>query len=111
MGQWLQLIGFVISMLYPLFFLLFLRAVAVCLQVEWQVMLINSFLVIAGIVFAGTCYALYLYRPGTRAIPTQHSVVLALAWGAVLILYVGLIALTRVMIHKVMGQVKSPLAT
>ena len=30
-GQWLQLIGFGISMLYPLCFVLFLRAVAMCL--------------------------------------------------------------------------------
>jgi hypothetical protein len=110
MGQWLQLIGFVISMLYPLFFLLFLRAVAACLQVEWQVMLINTFLVIAAMVTAATCYALYEMRPGTRVMP-HYSLILGLAWFAVLVIYVGLIALTRITIYKVMSQVKSPLAT
>jgi hypothetical protein len=111
MGQWLQLIGFVISMFYPLFFLLFLRAVACCLRVDWQVMVVNVFLVIASGVTAATCYTLYLYRPGTKPIPSSHVLLLALGWGAVVLLYVCLIALTRVTIHRVMSQVKSPLAT
>jgi hypothetical protein len=110
-GQWLQLIGFGISMLYPLCFVLFLRAVAICLGVEWHVMLINVFVVIGGAMVVGTGYMLYQYRPGTRSIPPEQAVILALGWGVVLLLYVGLIALTRIAIQRVMGQVKSPLET
>src|SRR5262245_57314168 len=43
LGQWLRLIGFGISMLYPLSFVLFLRQVAVCLRVEWHPMLVTLF--------------------------------------------------------------------
>jgi hypothetical protein len=110
MGQWLQVMSFGISMLYPMCFMLFLRSVAVCLRVEWQVMLINTFLVLAGILTAVTGFALYVYRPGAKLIPAEQALLLGGGWLVVMVLYVGLIALTRVTISKVMGGVKSPLA-
>jgi hypothetical protein len=109
LGQWLQLIGFGISMLYPLAFCLFLRAVAVCLRASSHVMLVNVFLVIGGGVVAATGLALVEYRPGAKPMPQEHALMLGLAWGVMLLLYVALIAVMRVCIHTVLGQVKSPL--
>jgi hypothetical protein len=109
LGQWLQVIGFGISIFYPLAFILFLRAVAVCLRVDWHVLLVNFFLVVAAILVAATGYALYLYRPGSKLIPVEQALALGVGWIVVLLSYVGLIALTRICIAKVMGQVKSPL--
>jgi hypothetical protein len=110
MGQWLQLIGFGISMLYPLFFILFLRAVAVCLRVGWHAVLVNVFLALAAVLVAGTAFALFNFRPGGKPLPSAPIALLGLGWCVVGVSYVGLIALTRIMIHAVMGQVKSPLA-
>jgi hypothetical protein len=109
MGQWLQLIGFAISMVYPLFFILFLRAVAVCMRADAHVMLVNVFVVIACSLVAATGYELFEHRPGTKPLPPQHTMALGLAWGVMLVLYAGLIGVIRICIQKVIGNVKSPL--
>jgi hypothetical protein len=109
LGQWLQLIGLCISMLYPLFFTLFLRAIGVCLRVEWHVIIINIFLVVAGLMVGATAYAMVFYRPGAKPIPALHATALGLGWVGILVIYVALIAVTRVVIYKVRSQVKSPL--
>jgi hypothetical protein len=110
LGQWLHLIGFGISMLYPMCFLLFLRATAVCLRVEGQVMLVNAFLVFAGVVVAGTAFMMFQYRPGGLPLPPALALILGGAWVVVCVGYIGLIAITRICIGKVMSTVKSPLA-
>jgi hypothetical protein len=109
MGQWLHLIGFVISMAYPVCFVLFLRAVAVCLRSDAHIMMVNAFLVVAAAIIASTCYVLYLHPPGGKPIPYEHLVMLGAAWLLVLVLYVGLILVIRGCIYTVMGNVKSPL--
>jgi hypothetical protein len=109
LGQWLQLIGFSISMLYPLCFILFLRAVAVCLQADVHVILVNVFLVLAAALVAATGYVLYQHPPGGKPVPPEQALLLGAAWGVLLLLYASLIAVIRVCIHTVLSTVKSPL--
>jgi hypothetical protein len=110
LGQWLQLIGFGLSMFYPLFFTLFLRAVAICLRISKLAAFIDIFLVFAAILVAATGFAMYrLPRGGAPMIPLGVAVALGAAWLILLIIYIGLIAFTRVGIHVVMSTVKSPL--
>jgi hypothetical protein len=111
LGQWLRLIGFAISMLYPLFFLLFMRSVAVCLRSDAHVILVNFFVVVAAAMVAVTGYVLYQYQPGGKPFPPQIALILGGAWLIVLLLYVALIFVMRGLIITVMGGVKSPLET
>jgi hypothetical protein len=110
LGQWLRLIGFAISMLYPLLFLLFLRAVAICLRSNPHVLLVNFFVLIAAMMVVATGYVLYLHPPGGKPIPSQLALTVAGAWGIVLLMYVALLFVMRGLIVTVMGSVKSPLA-
>ncbi|HYV35749.1 MAG TPA: hypothetical protein VE988_08600 [Gemmataceae bacterium] len=109
LGQWLHLIGFCISMLYPLCFTLFLRAIAVCLRANIPVMVVNIFLVLATCLVAATGYTLYKHPAGGPTIPLQQAVLVGAGWGVVLLLYVGVICMIRVIIYGVMAQVRSPL--
>jgi hypothetical protein len=109
LGQWLQLIGMCISMLYPMFFLLFLRAIGICLRIDWHVTMINIFLVVAALMVGATAYALAVYHPGRKPIPAAHAGALVVGWFGILVLYVTVIAVTRVVIYKVRSQIKSPL--
>jgi hypothetical protein len=109
LGQWLHVIGFVINMAYPICFVLFLRAVTVCLRSETHALLVTVFLVLALGLVAATCYVLYEHPPGGKPIPPAHLLLLAAAWAVTTVLYIGLIAVVRGCIHSVMGNVKSPL--
>jgi hypothetical protein len=109
MGQWLQLIGFGIGMLYPLFFTLFLRATAVSLKADAHVLLINIFVTMSASLVAATGYVLFEHRPGTTPVPEQQAMMIGLGWGVALLMYVSLIAMTRVCIYTTMSKVKSPL--
>jgi hypothetical protein len=111
LGQWLHIIGFVISMAYPVCFVLFLRSVAVCLRAEIYVMLVNAFLVLAVAVIAGTCYTFYQYPPGAKPVPPAQLLLLAGSWGILGLLYFGLIMVIRGCVVSVMGNLKSPLDT
>lgn len=109
MGQWLHLIGFCISMLYPLCFLLFLRAVAVCLHADAHVMVINVFIALALVMVAATGFLLYLHPPGGKPIPPPQALMVAGGWGVLLLLYIGIIFVMRGCIYTTIGQVRSPL--
>src|SRR5262249_40209985 len=109
LSQWLHLIGFGISMLYPLCFTLFLRACAVCLRARTHVIIVNLFLVFAVLVAAATGYFFYLHPPGGPAMPVVPALALGGAWGVVVLGYASLIAIMRVCIGNVMSGVKSPL--
>jgi hypothetical protein len=109
MGQWLQLIGFAISMLYPLCFVLFLRAVALCLRADLHAKLVTTFLVVATSAVAATGWVLYKHPPGGRPIPPEHALMILVGWGAILLLYAGLIMVMRGCIATVMSNLKSPL--
>jgi hypothetical protein len=109
LGQWLHLIGFGITMLYPLCFTLFLRAVAVCLRAETHVMLVNTFTVLAMSLVAATGYMLYQFPPGGKPPPAQMALLLFGGWFVMLILYIALIAVMRGCVVYVTGNLKSPL--
>jgi hypothetical protein len=108
-AQWLQMTALVVSMLYPLCFCLFLRATAVCLRVDWNVMAVNVFLLVGAGLFAATFMAMFQHPIGGRRLPWQENIMLNLGWFAMAIGYVVLIALTRINIHRVISKVKSPL--
>jgi hypothetical protein len=107
--QRLQLIAIAIGALYPLFFVLFLRAVAICLRVTWLVWLVNVFLVFAAIVVAATMFMVYKHPLGGPPIPVVQALMLGGLWLVILILYLASIATTRVCIYSVFAKVKSPL--
>jgi hypothetical protein len=108
-AQWMQLTAFVVSMLYPLCFCLFLRSVAVCLRVDWNVMAVNVFLLIGAGLSAATLLAMFQHPIGGRRLPWQENIMLCLGWFVLSIGYVVLISLTRVSIGRVISRVKSPL--
>lgn len=109
LGRWLHVIAFGIGMLYPLCFLLFLRASAVCLRADTLVMLINSFGVFAVALVAATGFAIFQHPPGGRPMPPGQAMLLGMGWLAMVVMYIGLIVMTRVSISAVMNSVKSPL--
>jgi hypothetical protein len=108
-GRWIQLTVFGVSMLYPLCFCLFLRAVAVCLQAHTHVKVINGFLVLGALLAAATAYTLFQHPPGGRAMPWQELLLINGAWAVLGIIYIFLIAAMRICIGAVMSRVKSPL--
>jgi len=105
----LTLLGFAIGTLYPLCFLLFLRAIATCLRATVHVVLISIFLVFAASLVAATMYALYKHPLGGPPMPPLEALLLIASWAVVLLLYVGLIGMMRVCIQSVMARVRSPL--
>jgi hypothetical protein len=109
LSQWLHLIGFVISMIYPVCFVLFLRATAVCLRAEGHVTVISIFLVLIGALMVGTCFMLYQFPPGGKPAPPDLWLMLGGAWAVALLVYIILIFAIKACIHSVMANVKSPL--
>ena len=77
MGQWLHLIAFGISMLYPAVALPFscVPLPSAC-AVQGHVMLINVFLVFKMFLVAATGYVLYRHPPGGQPIPVQEAIML-----------------------------------
>jgi hypothetical protein len=109
LGHWLHLVGFVISMLYPLCFTLFMRQIAVCLRASKQVMIVDGYLVLAAVTAAGTAFVLFRHPLGVAPIPPIEIMVLAGGWFVVVVGYFTMILLTRICIGAVMSTVKSPL--
>jgi hypothetical protein len=105
----MQMTGFVISMVYPLCFILFLRAIAACLRSPIHVMVVNIFLVFAAVLVAATGYVLYNHPPGSMVLPPVEALALGGGWLVLGVLYIMLIVLTRICITTVMARVKSPL--
>jgi hypothetical protein len=109
LAQRLLMTGFAISILYPLCFTLFLRGIAKCLRASVHVVLVNIFLVFAATLVAATMWLLYRLPMPAHHVPAQVALVVFAAWPLVLVVYVVLIALTRVCILSTMSKVKSPL--
>jgi hypothetical protein len=107
--QRLQLTGFVICTLYPLSFILFLRAVAICLRATWQLWLVNTFLLFGVIVGAASMFTVYKHPLGGPPVPGVQALVLCGLWLVMLVVYFALIAIMRVCIYSVIAKVKSPL--
>jgi hypothetical protein len=109
LGQRLLLSGFVISILYPLFFVLFLRAISICLRSRVHLLLINVFLVFAGVLAAATLVVLFKHPLGGPLLPPMIALLIGGSWLIVLLLYVVLIAAMRMCILSVIASVRSPL--
>jgi hypothetical protein len=109
LAQRLMMTGFAISILYPLCFTLFLRGIAKCLRSPVHVVLINIFLVFAGTLVAATMWLLYKIPMGGHPVAPQLALGVFAAWPLVLVIYVVLIAVTRMCILSTMSRVKSPL--
>jgi hypothetical protein len=109
LAQRLLLTGFAISMLYPLFFILFLRAVATCLRLAKHALLIDVFLAFATLLAGATMYGLYKHPLGGPPVPPVPALLVAAGWLVVGVLYVGLIAMMRICINMVISRIRSPL--
>jgi hypothetical protein len=108
-AQRLQLTGFAISTLYPLCFMLFLRAIAICLRLPTQAIIFNIFLLFGAVLVAATMYNIYKHPLGGPLMPIPQALLLGVGWLTWSVLYIGLIAMMRVSIGSVIGKVKSPL--
>jgi hypothetical protein len=106
-GKWMQLAGFAISLLYPLFFLLFLRAIARCMHAQGYVSFINVYLIFAAVLTAATAF--FIYNPAYFAKRPLEMVLLGGGWLVSLIVYVITILLIRVCIYTTTERIRSPL--
>lgn len=106
-GQYLKLVGFGLGLLYPLFFLLFLRATAICMHARFHVMVLNLFLMYAIAVVGCTAYLLYDPR---YALPQGLPVMaLGFGWLGLILGYLTLIGVMRFCVLRTMERVRSPL--
>jgi hypothetical protein len=107
LGKVMQLAGFGVGLLYPLFFILFLRAIAACMNAYGYVKFINVYLVFAGALIAATAFMIYNPSYFTRH-PTE-TLLLAGGWVVSMLTYVVSILLIRVCIYQTMERLRSPL--
>jgi hypothetical protein len=105
--QYLQLVSFAIGLLYPFFFLLFMRAAACCIRARGLVMLFNVYLIFALAVAAAT--GIFVFDPGQLAKYPQVIALLPLGWGACGLGFLALVILSRIFILGTMQRIRSPL--
>jgi hypothetical protein len=108
-ARYMQLASAAASLLYSLFFLLFLRAVARCHASSAHVTLVNFFLVFVGVLVGLTVYVGYLsFRDMIRPENDPRLWILG-AWGVCFLFYLFLIGAVRSCIIKSVARVRSPL--
>jgi len=108
-ARYMQIAGAVASLLYSVFFLLFLRAVARCHASSAHVTLVNFFLVFVGVLVGLTVYVGYLsFRDMIRPENDPRLWILG-AWGVCFLFYLFLIGAIRSCIVKSLARVRSPL--
>jgi hypothetical protein len=108
-ARYMQMAGAAASLLYSLFFLLFLRAVARCHASSAHVMLVNFFLVFVGVLVGLTVYVGYMSFRDLIREENDPRLWIAGAWGICLIFELFLIGAIRSCIIKSMARVRSPL--
>jgi hypothetical protein len=106
-GQYVQMAGFAAWVLYSLLFVLFLRAVAKCLDSHMHVALVNFYLIFAGFLVAGTAFV--QFGPKNLAVTRDLMVTLGIGWGICFLFYIFVIASVRGCITTTMARVRSPL--
>jgi hypothetical protein len=106
-GQYLKLIGFTISLLYPLSFLLFLRQTACCMHARAHSLVLSVFLMFAFPLVAVTGY--YIYDPQFAAKYEAVGALLGMGWLVLGAGYLAIILIMRLCVLRTMERVRSPL--
>lgn len=106
-GKIMQLAGFGIGLLYPLFFILFLRAIAACMHATGYVRFINVYLLFATALSGVT--AILILNPQLFAKRPFELMMLGGGWVVSMIIYVITILIVRVCIYTTMERIRSPL--
>jgi hypothetical protein len=108
-ARYMQLAGAACGLMYSVFFLLFLRAVARCHGSAAHVTLVNFFLVFAGVLCGLTVYVSYMsFRDMIREDNDPRLWILG-AWGVCFFFYLFLIGSIRSCVIKSLSRVRSPL--
>ncbi len=103
----MELAGAGTKLLGIVLFLLFLRAVADCFQDRVRVVLVELYLVLVGLLLAGTLF-LFLARPKPPA-QTLLTLALIVGWPTCFLGYLFLLAVARAGIRQGLGNLRSPL--
>ncbi len=108
-GHYMQLASAAASLLYSLFFLLFLRAVAHCHNAPRYVMVVNFALALVGGMVGLSAYMGYLSFRGMVSEDGMLQICTSLGWVICFIFYLCLIGGIRSCINKSVARVCSPL--
>jgi hypothetical protein len=108
-ARYMQLASAAASLMYSLFFLLFLRAVARCHASPAHVMLVNFYLVFVGGLVAISAVVFWLGFQGRLPVDNDPRFWVIAAWGVCFLFYLFLIASIRSCIIKSVARVRSPL--
>ena len=108
-ARYMQLAGAAAGVLYSVFFLLFLRAVALCHGAQAHVMLVNFFLVFVGTLVAASAYVGYLSFRDMIKDENDPRLWLLAGWGVCFLFYLILIGSIRSCVLRSMARVRSPL--
>jgi hypothetical protein len=107
LGRTMQLVGFGIGLLYPMFFILFLRAIALCMNSRGLAMFVNLYLLLAAGLTAVTGYL--ILNPAVFVRNPLALLLIGGGWVVSMIVYVVIILLIRVVIYQTMERIRSPL--
>lgn len=107
LGKTMQLVGLGIGLLYPMFFIFFLRAIALCMNSRGLVMFVNLYLLLAASLTAATGY--FILNPMVFVRNPLALLIIGGGWIVSTIVYVVVILLIRVCIYQTMERIRSPL--
>lgn len=106
-GRVVHLIGMGCALLTPLFFLLFLRAVALCMGAHTHMVIMNGYIALSAGLAGVTGYLLLLPPPLEKALPVLG--LLGVGWAVWGVAYLVLILLIRSVILRTVESLRSPL--
>jgi hypothetical protein len=107
-GRIIHLIGFGCGLLSPLAFVLFLRAIARCLELRGHLLVMNGYAAISAGLMALTCYVLFAPPRAPRML-VVYALLLGGGWLMWGVAYLVMTLILRSSIVQALGNIRSPL--